>query len=229
MSFLFFHVALRPRRRDGLLGTGQCLDLLISSGTLWQCPQTTTLYTAAHRQVAGRQRPTGEKGWGNSGPVTRASCHSSPATHDTISFKGETCRCAYGPMFPSPNINPKPSYRVVDSSSDLQRSRGQCCNSSVGALGALCWKPCNRYRHCCILALKLDSDWSVCVAKLQGAKDTGRSVVYFSGTGCGEFMCVVVSGFVLQPLSQCINLIFTESRLADDADLVRAALLLLSF
>ena len=36
--------------------------------------------TAAHRPVAGRQRPTGEKGWGNSGPVTRASLHSSPAT-----------------------------------------------------------------------------------------------------------------------------------------------------
>ena len=36
--------------------------------------------TARHRPVAGRQRPTGEKGWGNSGPVTRASLHSSPAT-----------------------------------------------------------------------------------------------------------------------------------------------------
>ena len=36
--------------------------------------------TARHRPVAGRQRPTGEKGWGNSGPVTRASLHSSPTT-----------------------------------------------------------------------------------------------------------------------------------------------------
>ena len=41
----------------------------------------TVIYTAArHRPVAGRQRPTGEKGWGNSGPVTRTSLHSSPAT-----------------------------------------------------------------------------------------------------------------------------------------------------
>ena len=37
--------------------------------------------TARHRPVAGRQRPTGEKGWGNSGPVTRASLHSSPAIY----------------------------------------------------------------------------------------------------------------------------------------------------
>ena len=36
--------------------------------------------TTRHRPVAGRQHPTGEKGWGNSGPVTRASLHSSPAT-----------------------------------------------------------------------------------------------------------------------------------------------------
>ena len=36
--------------------------------------------TMRHRPVAGRQRPTGDKGWGNSGPVTPASLHSSPAT-----------------------------------------------------------------------------------------------------------------------------------------------------
>ena len=35
--------------------------------------------TARHRPVAGRQRPTGEKGWGSGlglGPVSRASLHS---------------------------------------------------------------------------------------------------------------------------------------------------------
>ena len=46
-------------------------------------PADTVFHTAArHRPVAGRQHPTGEKGWGNSGPVTRASLHSSPATLD---------------------------------------------------------------------------------------------------------------------------------------------------
>ena len=41
----------------------------------------TVFYTAArHRPVAGRQRPTGEKGCGKSGSVTRASLHSFPAT-----------------------------------------------------------------------------------------------------------------------------------------------------
>ena len=48
-----------------------------SSWTMYR----SVFYTAArHRPVAGRQRRTGEKGWGNSGPVTPASLHSSPAT-----------------------------------------------------------------------------------------------------------------------------------------------------
>ena len=54
--------------------------------------------TARHRPVAGRQRPTGEKGWGNSGPVTRASLHSSPATIIIMYFYPTLNKALIAPM-----------------------------------------------------------------------------------------------------------------------------------
>ena len=48
-----------------------------SSWTMYR----SVFYTAArHRPFAGRKRRTGEKWWGNSGPVTRANLYSYPAT-----------------------------------------------------------------------------------------------------------------------------------------------------
>ena len=81
-----FNHSLRPRKPEGSLGrTAQ--DVHLDSHTAPELYVSTNragtdfLYrTARNRPVAGRQRPTGEKRWGNSGPLTRASLHSSPAT-----------------------------------------------------------------------------------------------------------------------------------------------------
>ena len=50
------------------------------SHSSWTMYRSVFCTAARHRPVAGRKHRTGEKWWGNSGPVTRASLHSSPAT-----------------------------------------------------------------------------------------------------------------------------------------------------
>ena len=73
-----FCFCLMSSDAKSILGTIYKLSLSL----IYHCRNRagTVFYIAAHRPVTGRQRPTGEKGWGNSGPVTRASLHSSPAT-----------------------------------------------------------------------------------------------------------------------------------------------------
>ena len=85
--------SLRPRKPEGSLGrTAQ--DVHLDSHTAPElctetfrsfcfCLMSSDAKPGRHCLLyrTARQRPTGEKGWGNSGPVTRASLHSSPATH----------------------------------------------------------------------------------------------------------------------------------------------------